>query len=45
MRNWLVEFNNGKVVAVSASTLSGAIVKAVERLTRATRVKAVHEVA
>jgi hypothetical protein len=45
MRNWLVEFTNGRTFAVSAKTMSEAICKAIENLTRAVRVKAVHEVA
>ena len=44
MKDWLVEFNNGQTYAVRAESLQQAIVKAVEKLTRATRVKSVHEV-
>ena len=45
MKDWLVEFNNGMTFAVQAMSLQQAIVKAVDMLTHATRVKAVHQVA
>ena len=44
-RGWVVEFNNGRILHVRADSIQTAICKAIENLTRATRVKAVHEVA
>jgi len=44
MKDWLVEFNNGMTFAIRAASLQLAIVKAIEKLTRATRVKAVHQI-
>ena len=43
-RGWVVEFNNGRIMHVRAESLQKAICKAIENLTRATRVKEVHEV-
>ena len=45
MKDWLVEFNNGKTYAIRAASVQDAIVKAIDKLTRATRVKAVHQIA
>jgi len=45
MRDWLVEFNNGKIFQVRALSMPEAIKQAIKNLTHATRVAKVHEIA